>query len=291
MKNLNLVYRFLSVLDVYGVVDFDENKNYKDNDEFYFHLENPEDEDYTVPLRYGYILEDIKAEYESFNLDEYVSLWLNAKRDGFSGVPDAVELVDNGRYIQQVLENIYFLSKKVDRLLNENNKEQLINSIVSHLDITDNKNIYSDSVVECVIDKLGLGFISVDDSYFRSCYNEAVKIYQKEAIRTKIKELEEQRQNVYKLYDDRTAFIKHWTILEDIGALRYEGIKENKEFFIEEIINALDNIEHITICGDDRFKVLEELNLIKYFSSDKGYDPYYLECYKEAEQQYLDLRE
>lgn len=113
----------------------------------------------------------------------------------------------------------------------------------------------------------------------------------KEEIRAKIRELEEERRNVYKLYDEKTAFIKHWTILEDIGAVRYEGIKDNKAFFVEEIISALDNIEHITICGDDRFKVLEDLNLIKYFSSNKGYDSYYLECYKEAEEEYLRTRE
>lgn len=113
----------------------------------------------------------------------------------------------------------------------------------------------------------------------------------RENIRAEIKELEEKRRNVYKLYDEKTAFIKHWTILEDIGAVRYEGIKDSRHFFIEEIISALDNIEHITICGDDRFKVLEDLNLIKYFSSAKGYDSYYLECYKEAEEEYLRTRE
>lgn len=175
-KIKNLVLRFLSVLDVYGVVDFEEDKDYKENDEIYFHLENPEDEDYTITLRYGHILEDIKAEYESFDLDEYVSLWLEAKRGGFGGVPDAVELVDNGRYIEQVLENIYFLSKKADNLLNEDNKEHLINSIIKHLDNIEYT--FSDSGVERVLDLLGLGFVSMDDAYFLECFNEAVKRYE-----------------------------------------------------------------------------------------------------------------
>lgn len=160
MPNLKgLVNRFLSVLDIYGVVDIDEDKDYKDDEKIYFHLENPEDEDYTVSLRYGNILKDIKAEYESFDLDENVSM-----------------LLDNRGYIYQVLENIYFLCKKADVLLNEDNKEHLIDSIIECLDNIGEYDLsdLSDSYVEDVIYLLGLGFISVDDSYFRECFIEAV---------------------------------------------------------------------------------------------------------------------
>lgn len=47
------------------------------------------------------LIDDLYELYDVFDLNEYVTLWLDAKRHGKPGVPDAADLVHDGQQIEQ----------------------------------------------------------------------------------------------------------------------------------------------------------------------------------------------
>ena len=63
-------------------------------------IENPGTEKELIGLLYAEVL----ACYESFDVEEHVYNMLDAKRNGFSGVPDVVDLVHNEEYKKNALE-------------------------------------------------------------------------------------------------------------------------------------------------------------------------------------------
>ena len=65
-----------------------------------FDIENPETEKELIGLLYAEGL----ACYESFDVEEHVYNMLDAKRNGFSGVPDVVNLVHNEEYKENALK-------------------------------------------------------------------------------------------------------------------------------------------------------------------------------------------
>lgn len=66
----------------------------------YLNIENPETEKELIGLLYAEVLDC----YESFNVEEHVYNMLDAKRNGFSGVPDVVDLVHNEEYKENALK-------------------------------------------------------------------------------------------------------------------------------------------------------------------------------------------
>lgn len=72
-------------------------------------VDNPAGEDYSFDLSSDIMFSPVGiSDYlrNYMDVDEYVKMWLEAKSDGVSGVPDAVELVDNARHIEMVLKDI-----------------------------------------------------------------------------------------------------------------------------------------------------------------------------------------
>lgn len=72
----------------------------------YLDIENPETEKELIGLLYAEVLDC----YESFDVEEHVYNMLEAKRNGFSGVPNVVNFVKNEEYKENALK------KYVDKL-------------------------------------------------------------------------------------------------------------------------------------------------------------------------------
>lgn len=52
------------------------------------------------------LVEEVKKYAADFDVDEHVTLWLNAKREGISGVPSVIELVDDASAIDQMIREL-----------------------------------------------------------------------------------------------------------------------------------------------------------------------------------------
>lgn len=84
--------------------------------------DNPENEDWFYDLEIGIpkckkelinlIYEKVREIYESFDIEEEVYLMLDAKRNGFEGVPGVVALVHNEEYKENAL---YEFIRKLQR--------------------------------------------------------------------------------------------------------------------------------------------------------------------------------
>lgn len=91
-------------------VEEEENKEIT----LYMQGDNPEDEDWCTeftiknPKTKKELLETLYEEvfkyYEAFDIEEEVYLMLEAKRNGFQGVPGIVDLVHNEEYKENALE-------------------------------------------------------------------------------------------------------------------------------------------------------------------------------------------
>lgn len=69
---------------------------------------SPAGEDYWIECNDPNEMTDtIKSEYENFDVDEHVDMWIEARHSGTQGVPSTTELVDNAREIKDMLEKLY----------------------------------------------------------------------------------------------------------------------------------------------------------------------------------------
>lgn len=90
-------------------VSYSEQKNNKDGMDKIasFYQYSPAGEDFGFDCFYK-DADDLKTEivkaYYDFDVDEHVEMWIEAKRNGVSGVPDVVTLVDDARAIQDMLD-------------------------------------------------------------------------------------------------------------------------------------------------------------------------------------------
>lgn len=58
---------------------------------------------------------DAVAEYAAdFNIDEHIEMWVEAKRNGVSGVPSARELVHDAEDIDKMLQELAIALKEVE---------------------------------------------------------------------------------------------------------------------------------------------------------------------------------
>ena len=72
-----------------------------------FERYTPAGEDFLFTVFYEkpeYLPREIMSYADDFDLNDHVLRWLDAKRNGDSTVPDVVELVDDGRWIQNELK-------------------------------------------------------------------------------------------------------------------------------------------------------------------------------------------
>lgn len=94
-------------------VEEEENKELT----LYMQGDNPEGEDWCTtltiknPKTKKELLESLSEEiydcYEAFDIEENVYLMLEAKRNGFRGVPDVVSLVHNEEYKENALDEFW----------------------------------------------------------------------------------------------------------------------------------------------------------------------------------------
>lgn len=56
----------------------------------------------------GELKETIQNQYENYCVDEEVAMYLEAKQNGFQGVPDAVTLVEDCKEVEQLLKELWF---------------------------------------------------------------------------------------------------------------------------------------------------------------------------------------
>lgn len=64
-----------------------------------------EDFGFTIDKNKDYV-EQIENYADNFDADEHVEMWVEAKRNGVSGVPSITELVDDARDIQKMLYDL-----------------------------------------------------------------------------------------------------------------------------------------------------------------------------------------
>lgn len=53
------------------------------------------------------IAKELSYLYESFDVEDHVAMWLEAKSNGVSGVPDVTTLVDDAREIEEMLYDLW----------------------------------------------------------------------------------------------------------------------------------------------------------------------------------------
>ena len=56
----------------------------------------------------GELKEEIQSRYENYDIDEEVEMYLEAKHNGFQGVPDAETLVEDCKEVEQLIEKLWF---------------------------------------------------------------------------------------------------------------------------------------------------------------------------------------
>ena len=60
------------------------------------------------------LIDTIKNQYEGYDVDEEVGLYLEAKKNGFQGVPSARILVKDCEEIEELLEKLYEAVAKLE---------------------------------------------------------------------------------------------------------------------------------------------------------------------------------
>lgn len=85
-------------------IEFSQGSPAGEDFSFYVFYDEPED-----------IVRGIYEYWQDFSVEEHVTMWLDAKRNGVSGVPDAVTLVDDAREIEKMLQDLWEAENEVQR--------------------------------------------------------------------------------------------------------------------------------------------------------------------------------
>lgn len=77
-------------------------------DDDYIELEkySPAGEDFLFSVRKDSFADDVEEYAKGFDIDEHVTMWLEAKRNGMRGVPSARELVYDAEAIDKMLQEL-----------------------------------------------------------------------------------------------------------------------------------------------------------------------------------------
>ncbi len=71
-----------------------------------FEKETDAGEDFSFSANQFNLIDDIINVANDFDINDHVYMWLDAKRNGVSGVPDVVTLVEDAKAIQEMLDDI-----------------------------------------------------------------------------------------------------------------------------------------------------------------------------------------
>lgn len=68
---------------------------------------SPEEEDFSISVSADNFVKDVRDQYEGFDVDEHVEMWLEARRNGVRGVPTSIRaLVEDAEAIDSMLEKL-----------------------------------------------------------------------------------------------------------------------------------------------------------------------------------------
>ena len=74
---------------------------------------SPAGEDFSFTVDAANVADEISNYYLDFDPEEHVTMWLNAKQGGVSGVPSVYELVHDADEIESMLEDLAIRIKEV----------------------------------------------------------------------------------------------------------------------------------------------------------------------------------
>ena len=77
-----------------------------DGDAVSFYQYSPAGEDFRFTVGKGNIIEEVKEYAAYFDIDEHIEMWIEAKRNGVSGVPSTRELVHDAEDIDSMLQEL-----------------------------------------------------------------------------------------------------------------------------------------------------------------------------------------
>ena len=78
----------------------------KEHNELLIRQETPAGEDFSFCVSDAYDPMEVFRYAEDFDAEEHCIMWLNAKWNGVSGVPDLFDLVDDARELQMMLDTL-----------------------------------------------------------------------------------------------------------------------------------------------------------------------------------------
>lgn len=114
---------------------------------------SPEGEDFSISVSEDNFVKDVRDQYEGFDVDEHVELWLEARHNGVHGVPTSIRaLVEDAEAIDSMLEKLADTLEGVER-------EQVDIKLTAHtnpavdirlegatLELADGREVYADFV-------------------------------------------------------------------------------------------------------------------------------------------------
>lgn len=71
-----------------------------------FHNYSPAGEDISFAVNAEEAAKEIYEYYDGFDVDEHIAMWIEARKNGVSGVPDTRRLVEDAEDISKMLEEL-----------------------------------------------------------------------------------------------------------------------------------------------------------------------------------------
>lgn len=67
---------------------------------------SPAGEDFSITIDLSDVKESTRSAYDSFDEDDHIEMWIEARKNGVSGVPSTRELVKDADDIKNMLEDL-----------------------------------------------------------------------------------------------------------------------------------------------------------------------------------------
>lgn len=78
----------------------------EDDDDIELENYSPADEDFIFCVPAENFIEGVKEYAASFSIDEHVEMWVQARAAGNKGIPSVIELADDARAIDKMLQEL-----------------------------------------------------------------------------------------------------------------------------------------------------------------------------------------
>ncbi len=78
----------------------------EDGDNIELEAYSPAGEDFSFGVSTTHFIEEVKTYAAEFDINEHVEMWVQARASGVKGVPSVIELVDDARAIDKMLQEL-----------------------------------------------------------------------------------------------------------------------------------------------------------------------------------------